>query len=178
MRGTVGRVGDHPLACTRAGLDRSDELVSEDERLPQHGVADRALDEPVPVRSTEPDRGHPEEHLAVAGSGLRLVVQSKVAGAVEAERLHTGVLAVVRRRPVLAREVPQEQLVRDRSGAGAQLLGPERRGRDRLERDRVLDRLGGAGSPREWRVRGDHHRRHLQRLGDRAWRTSRRSRRP
>ena len=86
----IRRVGDHPLACARAGLDRADELVPEDERLLQHGVADRALDEPVPVRSAETDRGHPEESLPVARLRLRLVVQAKVAGAVEAERLHCG----------------------------------------------------------------------------------------
>jgi hypothetical protein len=58
--------------------------------MAHHGVADRALGEPVPVRSAEADRGHPEESLPVTGFRCRLVVQAKVAGAVEPERLHCG----------------------------------------------------------------------------------------
>ena len=83
-----GRIEDHPLARARTGFDGADELVPEDERLRQDGVADRALDEPVPVGAAEADRRHANEQLALARLGRRLLVQAKVAGAVQSQRLH------------------------------------------------------------------------------------------
>ena len=81
-------IENHPLARTGTGFDGADELVPEDEGLRQDGVADRALGEPVPVGAAEADRRHANEQLALTRLGRRLLVQAKVAWAVQTQRLH------------------------------------------------------------------------------------------
>ena len=83
-----GRIERHPFSGARPGLDRADELVSQHERVRQGGVADRPLDEPVPIRSAEPDCGHADQNLPVGRCRGGLVVEAEVAPAVEAQRLH------------------------------------------------------------------------------------------
>ncbi len=82
------RIDGDPLAGARASLDHADELVPEHERAREDGVADPRLLEPVPVGPAEADGGHAHEHLAGRRRGRRLVMQTKIAGAVEAEHLH------------------------------------------------------------------------------------------
>jgi len=82
------RIDGHPLPGPRPRLDRRGELVAEDERARQAGLADPAADEPVTVGAAEPDRRHPEQHLAVRRLGRRLVVQADVARAVQPQHLH------------------------------------------------------------------------------------------
>jgi hypothetical protein len=84
------RVERNPLARAPARGDHAAELVAQHERPLEHSVADPSLDHPVPIRAAEPDSGHFDDDLPVAGLGLVLVVQSEVARAVQAQRLHVG----------------------------------------------------------------------------------------
>ena len=83
-----GRVERHALAGAGAGLDRPYELVPEDERPVEGGVADPPFEEPVPVGPAQADGRHAHENLAVARLRRRLVVEPEIARAVEAKGLH------------------------------------------------------------------------------------------
>ena len=83
-----GRVEDDSFGRPRPGLDRPDELVAEHERPSENCVADPSLEQPVTIRAAKPDRVHPQQHLARIRIGLGLVVETKVAGRVQPQRLH------------------------------------------------------------------------------------------
>ena len=75
--------GDARAVQLPADHDRGD-LVTEDQRPPQPGAADPALEELVAVRPAETDRRHPQQDLAVADGRHRLAAHAHVAGGVEA----------------------------------------------------------------------------------------------
>jgi hypothetical protein len=62
--------------------------VSEDERPGERHIADPAFRVPVAVGAAQADRGHAEQHLALGGLRLRLLVEADVARAVDPENLH------------------------------------------------------------------------------------------
>jgi len=76
------------LAGARTGLDRPHELVPEDERPVEDGVADPSFEEPVPVRPTEAHGRYAHDDLVVARLGSGLVVEPEIARAVEAKSPH------------------------------------------------------------------------------------------
>jgi hypothetical protein len=83
-----GRVERHTLAGAGAGLDRSHELMSEDERPVEDSVADPPFEEPVPVRPAQADGCHAHENLVVPRLRRLLVVEPEITRAVEAKSLH------------------------------------------------------------------------------------------
>ena len=78
------------LAAPRAARHHAGELVTEDERLAEHRVADTSLEEPVPIRAAETDTADPHEHLARLRLRVGLLVQPELTGRVQPQRLHAG----------------------------------------------------------------------------------------
>jgi hypothetical protein len=78
------------LAAPRATCHHAGELVTEDERLAEHGVADTPLEEPVSIRAAEADTADPNEHLARLRLRVRLLVQPELTGCMQPQRLHDG----------------------------------------------------------------------------------------
>ena len=74
----------HSAACVRAVERDPGELVTGHDRLPDRGIADAALEEPVQVRAADPDRGdcHPRPAGLWRRLG-RLVLQPEVARSVQ-----------------------------------------------------------------------------------------------
>ena len=74
--------------AARSRLDDSGELVAEDQRAVQPGVADPALTEPVQVRPAQTDGRHSDEALTRSRHGPFLVVQPDVPRSVKARDPH------------------------------------------------------------------------------------------
>ena len=84
------RVEHDALAAARPARHHAGELVTEDERLAEHCVADTSLEEPVPIRAAETDTADPYEHLAGLRLRVGLLVQLELTGRLQPQRLHAG----------------------------------------------------------------------------------------
>ena len=74
------RVEHDGLAAPRPTYHNAGELVTEDERLAEHRVADTSLEEPVSIRAAETDTADPNEHLARLRLRVGLLVQLELTG--------------------------------------------------------------------------------------------------
>ena len=77
-----------PARLPVAIRDRPGYLVPKNERPHDGCITDSALEEPVPVRTAEADCIYPQHDLTRCGNRLRYVLETKLACAVEAKRLH------------------------------------------------------------------------------------------
>ncbi len=84
----LSRIHRYAPAVLRTTRDDSPDLVAQDQRSSQPGIADPCARKPVEVRSAEPHGDHP--HHAVPGAGLRsrLIAQPDIPNAVETRGLH------------------------------------------------------------------------------------------
>jgi hypothetical protein len=82
------RVEDDMLASTGAARHDAGDLVTQDERLAEHRVADRCLEEPVAIRAAETDAANAHDHLARLRLRVRLLVEPELTRCVQPQRLH------------------------------------------------------------------------------------------
>ncbi len=83
-----GGIDCDPLACPLAFRDRPGYLVPENQRSSDRCIADSTFEKPVSVRAAEADCIYPQHDLTRCGNRLRYVLEPKLAGTVEAKRLH------------------------------------------------------------------------------------------
>jgi hypothetical protein len=70
------RVNGHPFTLARTVSDHTGNLMSEDKRLLQPGIANTSLTEPLQVRATDADCFDAHQRLARAWHWQGLVVQT------------------------------------------------------------------------------------------------------
>src|SRR6266542_5310569 len=73
-RGWIDRNAPAPMA---PGLGDATELVTQDERPGQCGVADAPIEQPVSIGTTQPHGGDAHERLALGGLWRRLLVATQ-----------------------------------------------------------------------------------------------------
>ena len=81
-----GGIDGNTFALASARDDDARELVPEHQRMLEPGVADAALEQPVPIRAAETHGGDAHEHLPRRGRRVRLVVQPRLVRPVQPER--------------------------------------------------------------------------------------------